>query len=642
MPLHRQILRLRWVAPIVVLLLAAVHQLILHALLQYLVAPTQHDFIELLIYGFTGSVVAWIGLTWLARAVGRQEEAERRVRRAYEELEQTHQRLLAVHEIGQRVASAADEQEVLEMAARAPIHLAGACGSAVIAFDEASDQLKLEVTWGLSDRYVHALRRHIAQGIPYDRCQGCVPLRAQITGDCPLFRGMEELAKAEGITALACLPIAREQGREGIISAYFSSPTGPVEDQMRFLNIVATEIAAALEGVRFRTQEMATLYAVENLTQYQQNLNDRLAQGFEATLAGWGVRSGAIWLRDESTGTWNQWVQRGLGHGPDHPDFGLAIRLAEEARQTGKVLLIPDLAQALDLDPSVTRELASAAAAPLISGGEFSGVLVMVSRRPHLFQPRYTPFFSAIAYQTALAIRNAQLHVQVQQMAILDERYRLSREMHDGLAQTLSSLGWQLDHLKMLLHKGRLETLEQELTEARQAVRDAYMDLRETIDGLRLAVEHPGGLVDALGEYMADFGKRTGIEAHFQADGKMMSLPAESDLQLLRIVQEGLTNIRKHAVASHAWVRLRSAADQIELSIADDGQGFNPRLPRGHHHLGLASMRERAQSLGGTFTLATNPGRGTRITVTVPILSSEDRGDHKGGGQTYDQSAHRR
>lgn len=436
---------------------------------------------------------------------------------------------------------------------------------------------------------------------------------------------MQDLAEAEGIASLICLPITREQEREGIITAYFSSPHGPPQEQINFLNIVATEIAAALDGVRLRARQMAALCAVENLTRLQQDLDDFLEQLLETTLSCGVTERGAILLYDSAATTWHHWVQRGLSDGPGGPCFGLAISLAEEARRAGWVILIPDLARHLGSDQGITYGLRSAVAAPPVAGGEVLGALVMASQRSHLFQPRHASFFSAIAHQAALAIRNAQLHTQVQQMTILEERYRLSREMHDGLAQTLSSLGWQLDHLKMLLRKGDLEGLARELADTRQAVRDAYMDVRGAIDGLRLAVDHPGGLVAALAEYVADFEKRTGILAHFQADDELRVLPSQAGLQLLRIAQEGLTNVRKHAAAHHAWVRLQSASGGIELIIADDGQGFDAHLPRGHHHLGLASMRERAHSLGGSFTLATSSGQGTRITVTVPDPLSEDQ-----------------
>jgi len=620
--LARQIINLRWASPFAIVGLAALHQLVLHVLQPRLVAD-HHPWLAIMLYGFTGSVTAWYVLGWLARNAARQEQIEAELRAAYQSLAETHRQLLAVHEIGREIASAEDMQRVLELAARAPSRLADATGTAVLTFDEETDQLRLDIAWGLSDAHVRTLRERAEAGIPAGRCRTCEPLKARVSSDCPLFEGMQDLARAEGIQSLVCLPISRDQKREGIITAYFPSPDGPPEEQVRWLNIVATEIAAALEGLRLRERQMATLYAVENLTRGQQELDEVLAQVLEASLAGWRSQCGAILLYDEEEKAWYHWVQRGLGNDPNHPRFGLAIRLAEEARQDGKPLLIPDLTKHPAADFEVIDDLRSAAAAPLLIGGKQLGALVIAANRTNTFRPRYAPFFSAVAHQAALAIYNAQLHLQVQQMAVLEERYRLSREMHDGLAQTLGSLGWQLDHLKMLLARRELEAMERELANTRQTVREAYMDVREAIDGLRLATDHPGGLTAALAEYVADFEHRTGIITHLEIDDGSYPLSPEAELHLLRIVQEGLTNVRKHAAAHHVWIRLQHTPERIELTIADDGKGFDPHLPRGRQHIGLASMRERALSLGGTLTLASSPGRGTRINVVIPTERGE-------------------
>ncbi len=620
--LARQIINLRWVSPFAIFGLAALHQLVLHVL-QPRFSTAYHPWLAILLYGFTGSVAVWYVLGWLAQSATRQEQIEAELRDAYQSLAETHRQLLAVHEMGREIASAEDMQRVLELAAQAPTHLAHATGAAVLTFDEEKDRLRLDIAWGLSEAHVRTLRERAEAGIPAERCRTCEPLKARVSSDCPLFEGMQELARAQGIQSLVCLPITRDQKREGIITAYFPSPDGPPEEQVRWLNIVATEIAAALDGLRLRERQMATLYAVENLTQGQQELTEVLHQVLEASLAGWGSSCGAILLYDEEGKAWYHWVQRGLGDDSKHPRFSLAIRLAEEASQRRKPFLIPDLTKYSILDASELDGLKSAAAAPLLIGEQRLGALVMASERANAFRPRYAPFLAAVAHQAALAVYNAQLHLQVQQMAVLEERYRLSREMHDGLAQTLGSLGWQLDHLKMLLERRELEAMERELANTRQTVREAYMDVREAIDGLRLATDHPGGLTAALTEYVADFEHRTGIITHLEIDDGPYALSPEAELHLLRIVQEGLTNVRKHAAAHHVWVRLQHVPGRIELTVADDGKGFDPHLPRGRQHVGLASMRERALSLGGTLTLVSSPGRGTRINVVIPTEKGE-------------------
>lgn len=571
------------------------------------------------VIGLAGALSAGLALNWFNhQAVGWQRTGAE-VSSAYEKLAETHRQLLAVHDIGAEVASAADMQQVLEFAARAPGQLAGAKGSAFVSFDGEQDRLHLDMAWGLSDGYVAGLRQRIEAGIPSERCRACSPLKAQVSGDCPLFDGMQRLAQADGIQSLACVPLYRERKRAGILTAYFPLPDGPPDEQIQLLNIVMTEIAAALEGVRLRNQQMTALYTVEQLTRAEQDLDRLLGQVLETSLRGWEVAHGAILLWDAQKQVWSRWVQRGLGDAGEPLPFGLAMRLADQARQGGQPVMVSDLAGQASATENGLHGLRSAAADVLIASGQTLGGLVLASEQRGRFSPANAAFFSAMAHQAALAIANAQLHAQVQHMAIAEERYRLAREIHDGLAQTLSALGWQLDHLQGLVARGDTAAAADLLVAARQATRAATLDVREAIDGLRLASDHPRGLPGALAEYVAEFADRTGIDAQFQGSDSIGPLSPVAELQLLRIAQESLTNVRKHAAARRARVELLGAADQIELTIVDDGQGFDPHLPRGRQHVGLAGMRERVNSLGGRLTLATSPGQGTRITVAIPL-----------------------
>lgn len=619
-PSLKRLKNLSWNAVLAVVSVAFVVQLGLLALAIW--RPGRSNaWVAVALIGLAGTLAAWLVLGWFAGQMTQQRRTAAELRDAYAKLAETHRQLLAVHDIGKEIASAADIQQVLELAARAPSHLAGAQGSAVIVFDEKQEHLRLEMAWGLSNAYVTGFRQRIELGIPAERCQKCSTLHAQVSGDCPLFNGMQSLAASEGIRSLACVPLIREQRREGILTAYFPSPEGPPEQQVQLLNIVATEIAAALDSVRLRQQQMATLYAVEGLMRDEQNLDEMLEQVLHISLSGWNVSHGAILLWNQAEETWTHWVQVHPDQNGSRAFFDLVLRLAEQVRQDQHPVMIPDLTKQPRLLPQNTAGFGSAGADVLVSGGNILGALVMIAQPRGRFGPAQAPFFSAIAHQAALAISNAQLHAQVQQLAILDERYRLSREIHDGLAQTLGSLGWQLDHLDLLLESGDVRAARDVLAGTRQATREAYMDVREAIDGLRLAADHASGLASVLAEYVEDFEDRSGIETAFQASAPVtpVTVAPEAELQLLRIAQEGLTNVRKHASARHAWVTLQVGIDQIELTVADDGRGFDPRLPRGRQHVGLAGMRERAHTLGGTVTLATSPGQGTRLTVTVPL-----------------------
>jgi signal transduction histidine kinase len=179
--------------------------------------------------------------------------------------------------------------------------------------------------------------------------------------------------------------------------------------------------------------------------------------------------------------------------------------------------------------------------------------------------------------------------------------------------------------LERLLQTGQVETAAAEFSELRHSIRAAYVDVREAIDGLRLGVDSAGQLTARLGEYATEFTRQTGLPVNFTAVPDQINVSSATALQLLRIAQEALTNVRKHAQADEVDVRLRLVDGELELTISDNGRGFPDKLPveREYRSYGLASMRERTESLGGTLTVATQPGQGTRITVVVPMSEPE-------------------
>lgn len=619
-PLHFQLRRIRWLMPVIVLLLAALHQLLLQNSVE-MFFPLWAEAMRLLVYTFTGSIVAWIGLTWLATAVAQRAEAEIDLRAAYGELEANHQKLLALHDLGQNVATANDKQAVFELAARAPLHLTGASSSTVVTFDGANgeNRLKLDMAWGLGENYLKALRHRIDAGVLSDRCRTCTVLHAHADGDCPLFVGLQEQARQEGIRSLVCLPIVQANERIAILSAYFPSADGPPEDQIRLLNILGGVIAAALESLQTRQRQTKTLHALDRATQSADALDDLAVQVLNIAVSGWEAEAGGLFLYDEATQTWSCSAQYNLGASWSEPRFDLGLDMARRTLGHKIPLIISDMGAGL------AHGLQAVAAAPLVTKGQTLGALFLGSSRPQALNDAHRELLATMAHQMALAIRNAQLYLKLGQMAVVEERYRLSREFHDGLAQTLSYLGLQSERLERLLQTGQVDTAVAEFTEMRRSIRAAYVDVREAIDGLRLGMESVGQLAARLGEYATEFTRQTGLPVNFTAVPDQINVPPSSALQLLRIAQEALTNVRKHAQATEVDVRLRQLEGELELTITDNGRGFSDKLPadRKYRSYGLASMRERTESLDGTLTVATQSGQGTRITVVVPMPEPE-------------------
>jgi signal transduction histidine kinase len=262
---------------------------------------------------------------------------------------------------------------------------------------------------------------------------------------------------------------------------------------------------------------------------------------------------------------------------------------------------------------------------PIQIEGRTFGVFNVSFARSHAFGPDERRLFPTLVQRAALAIENARLYEQAQDLAALQERQRLARDLHDAVTQTLFStslIAEAVPHIWAQDPEDGRRLLEQ----VRQGTRSALAEMRTLLFELR-----PTGLADAdLGDLLRQLGEavaaRSGISVHVDVAGES-ELPPEVHVALYRIAQEALNNVARHAGAGHAWVRFSSSPPRaggnaipmaqggpVTLSIRDDGAGFDPdNVPP--DHLGLGIMRERAEEVGATLTVESEPGRGTEIRV---------------------------
>ncbi len=224
----------------------------------------------------------------------------------------------------------------------------------------------------------------------------------------------------------------------------------------------------------------------------------------------------------------------------------------------------------------------------------------------------------------AAAIDTAHLHQRSESLAIAEERLRISREIHDGVAQVLAYVNTKAQAARELLSRGRSENAIEQLDELAAAARSVYTEVREGILALRIQPSPDRSLEQTLLEYADHWQQRgaTQVKVDIEAD---LKLGANVQLQLVRIIQEALANVRKHARAQQVEVRVATGESELQVSIVDDGCGFDPHQSagRGERRFGLSVMRERAEGIGGRLTVESAPDRGTRIEVTVPTSSLE-------------------
>lgn len=260
-------------------------------------------------------------------------------------------------------------------------------------------------------------------------------------------------------------------------------------------------------------------------------------------------------------------------------------------------------------------------ARPLRAGDAQLGELCVARSGRGSFSDRERVLLGALADMAAIAVRTAHLHDSEQQWLVLSERDRIARELHDSLAQVLGVLHLRLRSITAAIVPGAsVEQLAPELDELAGIADEAYRDVREAILGLRETVHADAGLVGALREYLAKYSRQTGIAARLVQEAPGTTpLPPRSEVQLLRVVQEALTNVRKHAHATTALVRITLEGEDTVLSIEDDGVGFDPgqlasSLGGG---FGMTTMRERVEQVGGRLDVHTAAGQGTRLIVRL-------------------------
>ncbi|MFM8594481.1 MAG: GAF domain-containing protein [Chloroflexota bacterium] len=224
------------------------------------------------------------------------------------------------------------------------------------------------------------------------------------------------------------------------------------------------------------------------------------------------------------------------------------------------------------------------------------------------------------ATQAALAIENATLHRQVRALATTEERERIAREMHDSLAQMLGYVNTKAQAVSELLRAGDTQRAEQHLDQLAAAARNAYADVREDILALRQNPLGNRGLAPSLVAYVEQWSRQSGISVTWRPSPPE-SLPAMepyADVQIIRIVQEALANVRKHADAKEVTISANADQDLLTIDVTDNGKGISLPEP-GAARFGVAIMRERAESAGGTMEIGQGPHGGTRVHVEIPF-----------------------
>jgi len=261
-------------------------------------------------------------------------------------------------------------------------------------------------------------------------------------------------------------------------------------------------------------------------------------------------------------------------------------------------------------------------ASPLRQGRDTIGALCAADRHVRAFDVDDVEALGALATIAAIAIENDRLHGSLRELAVRAERERVAREMHDGLAQVLGYVNTKAAAVTELLAAGRTDEAVEQLEQLSAAARSTYVDVREAILGLSMPISAEAGLTGAIEEYGRRFAEasKLAVDVESSPAARAVQLTPEADAQAFRIVQEALTNIRKHALAGRVRIGLQEAGGSLVILVDDDGSGMGIDVGGASDwpHYGLSTMSARAAAVGGAVAWLPSPLGGTRVEIHVP------------------------
>lgn len=389
-------------------------------------------------------------------------------------------------------------------------------------------------------------------------------------------------------------------------------------------NRMATQLQSLYDDleqrVEDRTRELATLNRLAAVVSRSLDLKEILVDALDEALSITGMEKGQAFTLDEQTDCLSLAAHRGVSEELVRYTARLPLggRTSGLAAREGRPMYrrVADYPDGRLRDLLVEEGIALVISTPLMVKEKTVGAIDLGGPVVRDIEPEEISLLAAIGHQIGVAVENARLYEQAQQLAVIEERNRLARDLHDSVMQALYGVTLYAEAATRQIEMGDKSLASDHLREIRDTTEDALREMRVLIFELRPSVLRRDGLVVALQSRLESVEERVGIKTRFEV-GCQDRLPADVEEELYRVALEALNNALKHAEADSVDVRLREEHGTVRLEIIDDGIGFDTDRVHEHGGFGLRSMEERVTQLGGVFVLESQPGEGTRVSVEV-------------------------
>ncbi len=545
---------------------------------------------------------------WLGEVSGRRHLAaavtENQRQRA--ELEA---RLDAVIRLNKLLIDAQSEKDLIESSLSVITDIAGAAGGSFLPFDEWGIALPPHIYGPFPQPVLRAWSEHLNTNSVRQACHSCTQHTAQSGQDCEVL-GAAIFGES---VRVFCLPLTRAERMVGMLHLYLPAERILAADQIEFIRILLQEMILAVETMRLRNQELATLRQLQLSLGQKEDVVENVSRLIEGLRASFDFDAARVEIKAAE---------------PRFPGFRYSYGDQSWLQSpTGQVLMAKMMVPAAVDSPSrvshlYSDEAGAVLAAPIhLAEGGIIGAVILTADPETLIQREHLSLIENAVDQIAMLVENQRSQLDAHFQIVMQERVRLAREIHDSLAQTLAYLKLTVTQMQSMLAHGDLSRLEQSLHQSYQALSQAYFETREVIDNLRIAPKQC--FADLLEQLALDFERASGLKVETDITAAVPVVMPEIQAQLLRVVQEALSNVRKHASARRVKISLRVWNRQLQVEVCDDGVGFDAEdVPEISRH-GLQGMRERAELIGADFQIVSQAGKGTCVRVQLPANIEE-------------------
>lgn len=543
------------------------------------------------------------------------------------------------------MASNGGSEMIVKELSRGVVEATGMVACAVILLDPGTAQFQVVGAHGLPADYGQRFEAALADGLDLPT------VRAFRTGNSVVLRGAQGdpvLAADPSLTqdpyceTIVCAPM-RVGGRPvGVLKGLLRPTLRPDADLLEFLGAIGDQAAVAVENATLIAEATAASRRQEALVQAGLTLAVELSlpgvlskivesacNVADATYGALGVLGSDGGLQDFITNGVTEEQRAAIGQLP--VGRGLLGALIKDARPV-RLRRLQDDPRSEGFPPN-HPPMTSFLGVPVTVRGRVYGNLYLTEKRggPE-FSEADERAVVTLAAQAGVAIENARLFAEAEERLALEERTRLARELHDSVSQALFAMTLETGAAQQVLERAGAnpELLSNRLARLRELTEGALAEMRALIFALRPEAIQEEGLVAAVHKHAKGIAAREDLNIAVEAPEDRLPLPPDIDEQLYRLTQEALSNVAKHAEATHVWIRIGATETeprQLVLEVEDNGVGFDPLISR-PGHLGLLSMTQRAEALSGRLDVHSSPGRGTVIRAVVPVPEATRPGDH--------------